>query len=137
VGVDVYHYGKPEDINFEHYHYSGYIPESKIVNQISKYGVGLLLYSAIRLDEKYSSPNKFFQYIQAGLPVLINNDSVFMSNFVNKYKIGLGFKNNNDLNNSYNLIIKNRDKYVSNIVNIKKAFCWENEEKKLLNMLVK
>jgi len=136
-GFKIYHYGKNEKIeNIKGYHYCGYIKETDIVKEISKYKVALSLYSGYRLNEKYASPNKFFQYILAGLPVLCNKNSVFMANIIKKYSIGENYINKNIVLNTKK-IIKDYNYYNKNVLSIKNDFIWEKQEKKILNYFSK
>jgi len=86
----------------------------------------------------YSLPNKVFEYIQAGIPVLCS-DFPEMKNIVEKYSLGEVFNIDEPsslievINNYFN----NPDKinsYKQNCFRTSKILCWENEEKELFKL---
>jgi len=56
----------------------GKIEASEIMNYTAGADLGLIPYLPIDLNHKYCSPNKFFEYIQAGVPVLANKLEFFI-----------------------------------------------------------
>jgi len=90
------------------------------------------------LNHYYSLPNKIFQYIQAGIPVLCSNFPE-MKNIVNKYSVGEVFNIdepsslikviNNYFDNPDNII-----RYKQNCLKASKVLNWDNEEKQLFNL---
>jgi len=132
--VNFYYYNK-EKIDSSFYHYAGFVSEDKVPYELMKYQMGLVLHSSRRLNEIYAAPNKFFQYIQAGLPILVNKECIFMSEFVEKYKIGLCFNNISEITDRYTEIMNNYEEFQRNVLKIRKKFCWENEETKIFKIL--
>ncbi len=47
------------------------VPTAQIVSTISQYDIGMFVYPASSFNQRYCLPNKFFDFIQARLPVLI------------------------------------------------------------------
>lgn len=94
---------------------------------------GILFYEDTCLNHRYCSPNKIFEYLMAGLPVLTSN--LFeMKRLVEKEGVGIvaeentveGFKKavEASLNQDYGVIQKN-------VFIARKKYCWEEQEKVL------
>ena len=82
----------------------------------------------------YSMPNKLFNYINAGLPIL-SAQCAELSDFISDNKIGYNVERNIDsIKDGINKIITNYDYYKKNIAEAQKLYTWENDEKKLLSL---
>lgn len=100
-----------------------------------KASIGLCLLENIGLSYYYSLPNRVFDYIQAGVPILASNFPE-IENTVNTYKTGM-------------LINQYEPEFLAGIIhqmlehpyptdhfkNVAKELCWENEEKILLSII--
>ncbi|KEI97151.1 glycosyl transferase [Clostridium botulinum A2B7 92] len=101
----------------------------------------LLIYLALAEVKSidFSAPNKFFDYIMSGKPMLIS-DLKFMSSVVKKYEIGevIDIKNINfkEIGYKINSLVHNEqklNKYKKNVFKIQTMFSWEEQEKKLIS----
>jgi glycosyltransferase involved in cell wall biosynthesis len=98
--------------------------------------LGLCLLENRGLNYYYSLPNRIFDYLQAGVPVLAT-DFPEISNIVKKYNTGIIVNHYepeylaNVLNNFFT---KGFD--TSRFTEIARKFCWEEEEKILLNIIL-
>jgi len=100
----------------------------------SDYGVSFIEDSC--LSYRYCLPNKLFEYLMAGIPVLVSN-LYEMKNLVEQYQIGIVATSNSvkgftksieeSLNQDYLRIVENVEKS-------RKLFCWEEQEKVLLDI---
>ena len=100
--------------------------------------IGLLLERPLGLSFTYALPNKLFDYIHAGLPIIASS-LVEVKRIMNKYNIGeivedyspepLAQKLNEMLSNS-----EKREVWKQNMQKAKKALNWENEQKKLIEI---
>jgi alpha-maltose-1-phosphate synthase len=82
----------------------------------------------------YSMPNKLFNYINAGLPIL-SVQCAELSDFISDNKIGYNVERNiNFIKEGINKIITNYDYYKKNIVEAQKLYTWENDQNKLLSL---
>ena len=57
-------------------HYEGNMTSSKLSEEMTKYDVGLCLYNVTERNRKFlegASPNKIFEYVNAGLPVAVGD----------------------------------------------------------------
>jgi len=95
---------------------------------------GILFYENSCLNHNYCSPNKMFEYLMAGIPVLSSN-LLEMKRLVEKYNLGIVAKENTvggfleaveqSLKQDYELT-------VNNVREARKLFNWEIQEKVLL-----
>lgn len=97
--------------------------------------VGLCLLENMGLSYYFSLPNRIFDYLHAGVPVLAS-DFPEIKKIVEKYKTGLLTDNI-----SPESIAEKLNEMLSNPMNtahfaeVAKEYCWENEEKKLIEII--
>lgn len=98
---------------------------------------GLCFIEPVSISYKYCLPNKLFEYLMAGIPILTVRDLVEVSQVVEAYGVGL-------VANSYSVddvrdVIEKMEKYdydsfASRIQEARKIFTWEVQEKSLLGV---
>ncbi len=66
----------------------GYIPTEQLITTTARADLGIVLFEPTSLNYTYALPNKFFEYIMAGIPVLASNLETF-EDYIDKYKFGL------------------------------------------------
>ncbi len=118
--------------------FSGRIPFEKLKKITSQADIGISFEQNTNLNYYYSLPNKIFDYIHAGVPVLAS-DFPEIKNIINKYKVGTIITDYNPISLSSKIkeIIKNEKQLTEWKINSCKAakeLCWQNEEKKLLKI---
>lgn len=116
----------------------GRIPFENLMFETQKADLGIALEENLGLNYYYALPNKLFDYIQAGVPVLVSPFPE-MQKIVNKYEIGTVYdhKSPQELAKIINEIfeLKNRyQKWKDNTVKAAQELCWENEEKILIQL---
>lgn len=79
----------------------------------------------------YSMPNKIFEYIQSGLPIVVNNMKD-MSGFVSDNKLGYVF--DKSISKYHLLSTINQDYIYDNLKKAKKKFSWESQEPNLFKI---
>jgi glycosyltransferase involved in cell wall biosynthesis len=99
--------------------------------------LGISFEEDLGLNYRFALPNKLFDYIHANIPVLVS-DLPEMRNIVIKYNIGEIIKGRTPIAiaNQIKLIIENKNHYQQNFEMVKNELCWENEEKKLKEILI-
>lgn len=114
------------------------VPQKYLLKYTSSADVGLIPYLGSCLNSYYCTPNKLFEFISAGVPILANNLPE-----INKVVIGEGvgivadFNKPESIAESIDLMIKDKAdliKYKERINEIKYKYSWDYEEKKLLEL---
>jgi len=105
---------------------------SRITRQAS---LGISLEEDFGLNYRFALPNKLFDYIQAGVPVLVSNLPE-MRKIVEQYRIGVIAETHQrkDLAEIMKMALFNEEKitvWKQNLPKAAKELCWENEEKVL------
>ncbi len=116
----------------------GKIPFNELKSFTVKADLGISLEDNLGLNYYFALPNKIFDYIHAGIPVLAS-DLPEIANLINKYKIGIVTKTRNakELANVITHFFSNDNKYKvckNNTLIARKELCWENEEKIIIDM---
>jgi len=101
--------------------------------------LGLAIDKDTNLNYHFSLPNKLFDYIHAGIPVLAS-DLPELKKIINRYDIGYFLQNHDPKNIAATIeyIFENAERYKTVKSNTEKAreqLCWENEEKNLLQII--
>lgn len=101
--------------------------------------IGLSIEKNVSINYHYCLPNKFLDYIQANIPVLVSPFPE-MKAIVDQYQIG-EFINSHDpeiLANQLDSMLNNRDQltiYKLNLLKAAQELCWELEETRLLDIV--
>lgn len=108
------------------------VPHNEVSSFIAGADIALVFIEPICLSYEYALPNKLFESIQAGIPIMGSN-LIEIKKIVDENEVGLCFSNENDLIDK----IKNLDEekikvWQKNILNKKNSLCWEYESKKLI-----
>ncbi len=103
--------------------------------------IGLTLDKDTNVNYRYSLPNKLFDYIRAGIPIL-SSDLVETKKLILKYNIGdiIPNHNPNSIADKINYIMKNTDKieeWKENAKNASDVLTWENEAKNIIEVYEK
>ncbi|MDO7975795.1 glycosyltransferase [Oceanotoga teriensis] len=124
--------------------FTSFLPYEDMMMEISKTSFSLISYTLseneIPLNFIFSMPNKFFDSLAAGTPVIVNKNFESMANMVEKYGIGVVIDPKNVENSTedilkiyddYDIILRNLDLY-------KEEFLWTEDKKNdYLNFVVK
>lgn len=97
---------------------------------------GILLMENICKNNDYSLPNKLFDYIMGGLPVVVSNLKG-LSSIVNEYKVGYTINPENPKDVEALLLGINKqteNTFMDAINSTAKKFSWEEQEAKLINI---
>lgn len=101
--------------------------------------LGLAIDKGTNINYLYSLPNKLFDYIHAGIPVL-SSGLIEIKNIIDAYQIGYHIQNHDPVHISevINTIFDDMDNYnriKDNTIAARKILCWEEEEKILLEVM--
>ena len=119
----------------------GRMPFQELPAETSKADLGIALEENIGLNYYYALPNKLFDYIQAGVPVLVSPFPE-MQKIVNQYEIGTVYdhKDAKMLAQKIDEIFELKNRYQQWQRNTQKAakdLCWEKQEETLINIYTK
>ena len=102
--------------------------------------IGLILFQNKFYNNKIGLPHKFFEYIRAGIPVIVPEGSI-LDRFVSKYNLGIAVDSSSYLSFAEGVrkIMKLYEDSMLNHEEIKtiadKNFSWENEGLKYTELL--
>jgi glycosyltransferase involved in cell wall biosynthesis len=112
------------------------VDQSVLLEYSASADVGIIPYPHIDLNSYYCTPNKLFEFIQAGLP-MIANDSPELNRFIKENKIGYSKKigHEKDIANMIDTYFEQNIDYKKNILKTRKNISWRVEEKKFIKIL--
>lgn len=118
--------------------FTGQIPFQELHAYTMIGDIGISIEKDVSLNYHYCLPNKFLDYIQALVPVLIS-PLPEMQAIVERYSIGAMIENHDPvyLAGKLDEMLTNKEKlllYRQNLVKAADDLCWENEEKKLIRI---
>ena len=121
--------------------FKSYIPVNHLISTAAQADMGVVLFEPDSANYAHALPNKFFEYIMAGLPVLASHIDT-LEYYIGQYQIGICADpaDIRDLTNVIKDIAKNRDQLKDWHLNAKSAakeLNWNNEAKKLLELYEK
>ncbi len=108
-------------------------PDS-VLKYTSSADVGISYIDNNSLNDYFCLPNKFFEYIMAGLPVIVN-DVPEMRKVVEKFNIGYvaSVLSTEEIKNSLRVIFKmDKSKFNDDIRKARDTLCWEAQEEVML-----
>jgi glycosyltransferase involved in cell wall biosynthesis len=113
------------------------VPPDKLVSSASSADVGIAIYLPINMNNYFASPNKLFEYIQAGVPI-VASDLPFLRKIVAENEIGYLFDPRcpKDIARAINFATRDEILQVlrENVRRIRDKYCWENEQRKLIKL---
>ncbi len=112
--------------------FTGKVPMDEVVRYTVLADVGITMDKDTNVNYRYSLPNKLFDYIQCGVPVLATN-LVEIRNIIEKYKVGEVISNSDPLYLSKTMVdfLNNESKlaeYKKNALTAAEELCWEKEK---------
>lgn len=119
--------------------FMGRIEQSELPKYTAGADLGLAIIENLSLSYYYALPNKLFEYIQAGIPVLASNFPQ-MKGIIDRYEVGLYIdpKNDDELVGALNNLINNhelRENLKRNCKIASKELNWNKEINKLFNVI--
>lgn len=112
------------------------VPVVELLNYTSGADFGVNLLEDINLSKKFASPNKLYEYIHAGIPVICSNTIENMK-VLDKFKIGINVENNiGDISSKINtFVLKDTKSYKLECKRAALEYNWECQENSILNLI--
>lgn len=117
------------------------MPFTELIHFTANADLGLTLDKDTNINYRYSLPNKIFDYINAGVPVLAS-PLVEIKKIIDQYQVGETIESHepHQLAKKIEAMVANKDKlafYRQNCRIAAQTLNWENEQKKLIEVLQK
>ena len=118
----------------------GVLPYNQMIAYTKQCFLGLIFEKINFNDEHmFALPNKFFDYLKAGIPVL-SSKAIEIKNIIEKYNVGDFIENfePREIADKILEISKNNELYQQwklNTIAVANELCWENEEIKLIDFM--
>lgn len=113
---------------------TGRIPYSKLIEESRVCKIGIVSYLMDDLNNYYCSPNKLYEYVQSGVPVIVSPQP-FLVSVVKTYKIGEVWDIDKEGKDSFKekviKILENFSTYQENMPQFNKHFNYDSEMLKL------
>lgn len=110
------------------------VPAEDVLYYTKQAHIGLVMYRNTSKNNFYSTPNKIFEYMLAGIPAVASNHPG-KSYIVEKEGTGICTEENPaDIAEAVKKIIGNYDFYRSNCLANRMKYTWDTEKEKLINL---
>ena len=131
---------KTERLKLKQVHFLGQIPFSELAAYTIQADLGVSLEKSTNLNYRYALPNKVFDYLASGVPILVSPLTELCA-ILDKHDVGklLPSHEPKEIAVTIETIFANRNQLAIWKENTQKAceeYCWENEEKKLISILL-
>ncbi len=136
---DLVEYVKLAQKKYNNIFYHEAVPLQEMVKVISSADLGLAYIVNGSINDSYCLPNKFFEYIYSGIPV-ISSKSPDMVYYLKKYSIGLSINklSYEELLPAIEEVLKiKKEVLMESIKDAKNAVTWNNEANKLIRAMEK
>ena len=116
----------------------GRILPKELIGITKQADLGISLEEDLGLNYRYCLPNKIFDYIQAGIPVLVS-DLPLLKNLVECFKIGeyLSIREPKSLAMQIESVVENKIDYEKGITRASQEYNWNKEKKLLIDFIDK
>jgi len=114
-------------------HFCSAVKPQELCHYTASADVGLAIFENVCLNYYYILPNKLFEYLNCGLPVVVS-DFPDMSVFVDQYGCGwkVAFDHDAVMRMLESITQEDIEQKKPNVLKHRGNFCWEKEERKLL-----
>ena len=124
---------------FDRIHFIGAVNHSELLSYTAGADIGVALIENISISYYYALPNKLFEYIMAGVPVLVSNLPQ-MKHIVYEFNVGkvVDPENHGEIIEALKEMINDHDKLISYKANCRKASLelnWDKEFESLIKYI--
>lgn len=119
---------------------TGMIPQKYTTLFVNRCVCSLVFYSINQPNNKYCEPNRLFQTVLSGLPVVVGCNPP-MKKFVENIGAGIVLKSDgsdlSEVRTALSLILQDYELYKQNIISNKSKMYWESQEDLIVNTFLK
>ena len=140
INVNIYSDNPIQQLQEKYIHCYKEIPNLELNKRMSKYHYGILVnfHDMDVIDErllKTTIANKFISYLEAGIPIIMNDEIVYMVSIIKKYNCGI-IISEKDLPNLKKILEKqNYSKLLEGVKKARDYFSIENQKEQILEGL--
>jgi glycosyltransferase involved in cell wall biosynthesis len=119
-------------------HFHRAVEPSQVVSFVKSADVGISIIPNTCRSYDFCLPNKLFEYIHAGLPIVCSN-LVSMRRFITKYRVGEIVDELSPENVASKIlkVLSNKNDYLKQMKDVQNEYCWERQEETLLGIYSK
>ncbi len=130
---------KTNTLKLNQVHFAGQIPFNTLDQYTLEADLGVSLEKPTNLNYRYALPNKVFDYIAAGIPILVSPLPELCA-LLEKHNVGKHLPTHTPLDIAQTLQTMFSDEgqlqqWKANTLNARAEYCWEKEEQKLVGRL--
>lgn len=118
---------KDAALNNINIHYQEPVPLDLITTYSSGADIGIFVSEENSLSYELSLPNKFFEYVHAGLPVLVSNNLKYLSSLIVQNSLGVVVRLEDLVSSISSITPSEVDSYKKNIRQYAQSAFWEND----------
>ena len=121
-------------------HYVIEIPWDEVIYWLSAADVGVMPYQANNINAKISSPNKLFEFIVAGLPIIASSELINVQHAIDAYGLGVHKLLREDdsyveaIAEMFNEEQGGPERFQHNVLAARHLFTWDNEAPRLVDL---
>jgi glycosyltransferase involved in cell wall biosynthesis len=120
--------------------FTGMIPQKHTYQYIDHCNLSLVFYATCNPNNTYCDPNRLFQTVVSGLPVIVGNNPP-MKDFVSKTEVGIALNSDGDrvdeIVSAIKEILSNEKQYTDNIKRNNHMLYWNSQEEIIKNSFEK
>ncbi len=130
---------KTLELELHRVHFAGQIPFSELAAYTIQADLGVSLEKSTNLNYRFALPNKVFDYLASGVPILVSPLTELCA-ILDKHDVGklLPSHEPKDIAETIEAIFANQNQlsiWKENTLKAREEYCWENEEQKLVARL--
>jgi hypothetical protein len=116
---------------------AGILPIMEVPAFMSGAKFSVVLYSIDSLNSKFCEPNRLFQPLAMGIPLIVGSNPP-MREIADKYKNAVSIltdgRDVRDLRNGIKILLSNFSTYKSNAIKYKNEFIWDIQDQRIINL---
>lgn len=122
---------KIEKLNNKNIIAIGSMAYNELGSLLKKGDIGYLYYPNEGLNNKYCAPNKIYEYVSVGLPIICN-ENITLKNIVEDKQIGVS---SDDIKKAIKLVVQNHEIFKKNTIEFNNSIVKSSDEKDVISYI--